>query len=284
MDRIPVGASQKKNKAELDSDMEDYLEEAEHRWKKAQRAWTTFHTEMDMSEKAKKCITAKGLKDLSVQGLQQYLEAKYEALQDEGEDGTIIPIDNVLHSMWSGVDITMNGELISTTSQKYMYKSYIETILNNSHSTKEYQLKLSGYFGDNGDKDEDYLMNWNKGIEQRHLHFCDGQKVEMMGFILSDIFGIQASIVNGVEIGITLLPNMGIMHLQSFRNRKFHRMVINDIYRYVCKRQFTNKVVVAHASIMEETKATYPFKCMEVRVYIGNKGNTEVTIENPYES
>ena len=50
------------------SDVEDYLEEAECRWKKAQRAWTAFHTEMDMSEKAKKCITAKGLEDLSVQG------------------------------------------------------------------------------------------------------------------------------------------------------------------------------------------------------------------------
>ena len=185
--------------------------------------------------------------------------------------------------MWSRVDITMNGELISTTSQKYMYKSYIETILNNSHSTKEYQLKLSRYFGDDGDKDEDYLMNWNKGMEQRHLHFHDGQKVEMIGFILSDIFGIQASIVNGVEIGITLIPNMNIMCLQSFCNRKFGHMVIDDMYLYVCKRQFIDKVVVAHAGIMEETKATYPFKHTEVRVYNGNKDNTEVTIENPYE-
>ena len=110
------------------SDVEAYLEEAEHRWKKAQRAWTAFHTEMDMSENARKCITAKGSEDLSVQGLQQYLEAKYQVLQDLGEDGAIISIDNVLHSMWSGVDITMNRELVSTTSQKYMYKSYIETI------------------------------------------------------------------------------------------------------------------------------------------------------------
>ena len=90
--------------------------------------------------------------------------------------------------MWNRVDIIMNGEVVSTNSQKYMYKSYIETLLNNSHCTKEYQLKLSGYFGNNGDKDEDYLMNWNKGMEQRHLCFCDGKKVEMMGFILSDIF------------------------------------------------------------------------------------------------
>ena len=177
--------------------------------------------EMDITEKAKKCITAKGLEDLSVRGLQQYLEAKYELLQRRGEDGAIILIDNVLHSMWRGVDVTMNGEVVSTTSQKYMYKSYIETLLNSSHSTKEYQLKLSGYFGDDGGKDEDYLMNWNKSIEQRHLCFCDGQKVEMIGFILSDVFGIQASIVKGVEIDITLIPNTDIMHLQSFHNKRF---------------------------------------------------------------
>ena len=201
--------------------MEDYLEEAEHQWKKAQRAWPAFHTETDITKKAKKHITAEGLEDLSVCGLQQYLEVKYELLQCRDEDGAIIPIDNVLHSMWSGVDVIINGEVVSTTSQRYMYKSYIETLLNKSHSTKKYQLKLSGYFGNDGDKDEDYLMNWNKGMEKRHLQFCDGQKVEMMGFILSDIFGIQASIVNSVAIGITLIPNTDIMHLQSFHNKRF---------------------------------------------------------------
>ena len=44
------------------SQVEDYLEEAECQWRKAQRAWIT--------EKAKKCITAEGLEDLSVWGLQ----------------------------------------------------------------------------------------------------------------------------------------------------------------------------------------------------------------------
>ena len=68
----------------------------------------------------------------------------------------------------------------------------------------------------------------------------------------------QASIVNGVEIGITLIPNMDILHLQTFCNKRFGRMIIEDIYLYVCKRQFTDKVIVAHACVMEETKVTYP--------------------------
>ena len=58
-------------------------------------------------------------------------------------------------------------------------------------------------------------------------------------------------------------------------------MIIDDIYLYVCKRKFTDKVIVAHAHVMEKTKATYPFKHSD---YNGNKGNTEVTIENIYES
>ena len=65
----------------------------------------------------------------------------------------------------------MNGELMSTMNQKYMYKSYFETILNNSSSTKKYQLKTSGYFGDEGNKDEDYISSWNKGMEERCIFF-----------------------------------------------------------------------------------------------------------------
>ena len=61
-------------------------------------------------------------------------------------------------------------------------------------------------------------------------------------------------------------------------------MIIDDIFLYVCKWQFTDKVVVVYAGIIEETKATYPFKHTKVRAYNVNKGNMEVTIENPYES
>ena len=196
----------------------------------------------------------------------------------------LVPIDNVLHSLWSGCDITMNGELVSTTNQKYMYKSYFETILNNSHLTNKYQLKTSGYFGDSGNKDVIFMQNWNKGMEECYVTFCNENKVELMGFLMSDIMGIQGAIVNGVEISITLIPNTDNIHLQSFKNNVYGRIVIDDIYMYVCKRQFCKEVILAHANLMQNTEASYPFKKSEVRAYNGNKGNTEVIIENPSES
>ena len=216
--------------------------------------------------------------------MHQYLSAKHMRRKERLYQNDLVPVDNVLHSLWSRCDITMNGELISTMNQKYMYKSYFETILNNSHSTKKYQLKTSGYFGNSGNKDVNFMQNWNKGMEEHYITFCNENKVELMGFLMSDIMGIQGAIVNGVEISITMIPNTDNIHLQSFKNNMYSRIVIDDIYMYVCKRQFSKEVILAHANLMQTTEASHPFKKSEVRAYNGNKGNTEVIIENPYES
>ena len=94
-------------------------------------------------------------------------------------------------------------------------------------------MKSSGYYGDEGNKDEDYISTWNKGMEQRCMIFRNGNKVELMGFILSDIMGIEVSIVNGIEISKMLIPNIDIIHLQTFRNKKYGKLIIDDLYMYI---------------------------------------------------
>ena len=83
--------------------------------------------------------------------------------------------------------------------------------------------------------------------------------LELMGFLMSDIMGIQRAIVNGVEISITMIPNTDNIHLQSFKNNMYGTIVIDDIYMYVCKRQFSKEVILTHVDLMQTTKATYPF-------------------------
>ena len=138
-------------------EIQEYLDEAEHRYIKWQRALTSFKNETNVQEKAKKKVLAKSLEDMAIFSVHQYLLAKHMRSKERLYQNAFIPIDNVLHSLWSRCNIMMNGELASTTNQKYMYKSYFETILNNSHSTKKYQLKTSGYFGDNGNKDVTFM-------------------------------------------------------------------------------------------------------------------------------
>ena len=147
--RAISGRDSKKNDQQPTVDeVEDLLEDAEKKWALAKKVWAEYGAETDADKKEKKRISTENLEDMSNSAMKKYSEAKSQLRKSRGIDGDIIPIDNVMHSMWSGIDITMNGVLVSTMNQKYMYKSYFETILNNSSSTKKYQLKTSGYFGD----------------------------------------------------------------------------------------------------------------------------------------
>ena len=114
---------------------------------------------------------------------------------------------------------------------------------------------MSGYFGDSGNKDKNFMQNWNERMEMEEcfVTFCNGNKVELMGFLMSDIMGIQGAVVNGVEISITMITNTDNIHLQSFKNNMYGRIVIDDIYMYVCKRQFSKEVILAHADLMQTT-------------------------------
>ena len=95
-----------------------------------------FKNETNVQEKAKKNVLAESLEDMAILSMHQYLSAKHMRRKERLYQNALLPIDYVLHSLWSGCDIMMNGELVSTTNQKYVYKSYFENILNNSHSTK----------------------------------------------------------------------------------------------------------------------------------------------------
>ena len=92
-------------------------------------------------KKLKKEVLAESLEDMATLSMHQYLSAKHMRRKERLYQNDVVPVDNVLHSLWSGCNITINGELISTTNQKYMYKPYFETILNNSHSTKKIPIE-----------------------------------------------------------------------------------------------------------------------------------------------
>ena len=75
---------------------------------------------------------------------------------------------------------------------------------------------MQGFYGDPGDKDQDFRQTFNSGITKRYMQFKDDKKVQLMCFLHSDIIGIQGSIVNGVEININLLPNQDNICMQAF--------------------------------------------------------------------
>ena len=60
----------------------------------------------------------------------------------------VAPINNILHSLFESVRITINDFLISTNSNNYPYKSYISTCLTYSAMAKNSHLNTQGYYQD----------------------------------------------------------------------------------------------------------------------------------------
>ena len=91
------------------------------------------------------------------------------------------------------------------------------------------------FFGDQGDKDQDFRQTFNPGMTKRYMQFKDDKKVQLMGFLHLDIMGIQGSIVSRVEININLLPNQDNMCVQAFEQNTYGQFIVDDVVLYVCE-------------------------------------------------
>jgi hypothetical protein len=81
-----------------------------------------------------------------------YVEARIEIVKADGTlptaDKQVAPVNNMLHSLFESVRITVNDFLISTSANHYPYKSYISTCLTYSTMAKNSHLQTQGYYQD----------------------------------------------------------------------------------------------------------------------------------------
>ena len=196
----------------------------------------------------------------------------YVRIKIEKQDGTEwgadnygLPIDMILHSMWSSVDVTLNSIQVSGAGGNYMYKAAIENILNFSKHAKQLQLAAIGMAPDTRFFDAvkpgtaDALGNVNSGLVARKKFFGPtGQgSADFYGPLMADICRQDRLILDGVNVGITLWPTKNAFRLISEANCK---LVIEDIYLDVCKVQVNKYCMTGHQAGLEIANGKYPLQ------------------------
>ena len=124
---------------------------------------------------------------------QLYVKAQIVRADNTPIDNTdhVGPVNLLLHSLFSEVEIKLNDTVISSTNNTYGYRSYLETLLTYGPDTKQSQLTSALYYKDAKDRFEDGNPldgAANAGFKSRDAHFNDGRVVEMLGTIHSDLF------------------------------------------------------------------------------------------------
>ena len=192
----------------------------------------------------------------------------FDKSKDKMESG--LPIDLILHSMWSSVDIKMNHTLVSTSGTDYMYKALFETLLNYNENAKKIQLANAGFSGDSGDFDQTHPLvpPLNKGLRVRYIWFEENTfSVEFIAPLMSDICNQDRLILPGVDIDIKLWPTRDDFRLMVHPETIRCKLLIEDISFHVCKVKVSPEVMMGHNAGLEIADAVYPFQRTDIRTF-----------------
>jgi hypothetical protein len=65
---------------------------------------------------------------------------------------TVGPVNNFLHGLFSQVGVSLNGTLITSSTNIYADRAYIETLLNYGLEAKSSQLTFAQFYKDGAGK------------------------------------------------------------------------------------------------------------------------------------
>jgi len=106
-------------------------------------------------------VTGTGDQYIDVSNIQLYIRAKITKVDGTKLDpnSTAAPVNILLNSMFSQVDISLNGTLISNATNTYPYRALLETLLTYRQDAKQSQLTHQLFYKDEAGRMDSVLVN-----------------------------------------------------------------------------------------------------------------------------
>jgi hypothetical protein len=207
-----------------------------------------------------------------------YLHVKAKITKPDGTaldaDTKLGPTNLFLHSLFSQIDIALNGTQITSATNTYPYRAMIETLLSYGQDSKETQLRSALYIKDTAGNMESTDLEGataNAGMVARQAYTSGSKTVEMMGRIHADIFFQERFMLNEMTTKIKLVRSKDIFCLMA-ADAVTAKLHIVSAALYIRKVKLSPSVFLAHAKALEQSNAKYPIRrvvCKSFTVPIG---------------
>lgn len=215
-----------------------------------------------------------------------HIKAKIERVNGANLDAadTVGPVNNLLHSLFSQVDVSLNGTLITSSSNTYPYRAYLENLLSYGPAAKSSQLTTELFYKDEAgkmDKPNPLEANEaekNKGLVKRASFTAQSREVDLVGRIHTDIFFQNRYMLNEVNTKIKLTRSKDSFCLMAVGAQAF-RVKITAAAFLTRKVKISPSVYLAHAKTLESGMAKYPIRRVVCKTFTVPAGYLDVSQE-----
>src|SRR6267154_1115913 len=143
--------------------------------------WAEFNPVSEISDSMPIEVDISGAGTSYIDLSQTQLIVRAQLVRNDGTpiDNTlhVAPCNLLLHSLFSEIDVKLNGTLITSSNNTYPYRAYIETLLIYGRDAKRSQLTSALYYKDEGgntgfeEADPHAAGTTNKGMVKRNSFF-----------------------------------------------------------------------------------------------------------------
>ncbi len=136
-----------------------------------------------------------------------YIHVKAKVVQADGTAlvTQVTPVNLMLHSLFSQVDVSLNGKLVTPSTNNYPYKSYISTLLSYGREAKLSQLTSALWYKDTPGHMDALIGDDNKGLAKRWSFVEDSKQVDLFGKLHVDLMYQERYILNKVSMAVRLV-------------------------------------------------------------------------------
>ena len=211
-----------------------------------------------------------------------YLHLAVKITKNDGsnlDDASAVgPINLFLHSLFSQVDVQLNGRQVSSSSNTYAYRAYLETLLNYGKPAKESQMTASLWYKDTATKMDSAGAD-NIGFTKRTTFTAQSKTVDLFGRIHADLFHQEKLLIIGVGMHIKMIRSKTPFVLMTNEGGASYKVRIERAILHVRKVKVANAIALAHAKALEYGNAKYPLQRVECKTFSVPSGGHDVIQE-----
>ena len=242
---------------------------------------------------------------------QTYVQLLCKFTQDNGtnlaNDDPSTPVNNILHSLFSEIDLSLNGKVITTGTDTYPYKAYLEKLLSYEPDTLNTQMKACslwmkdtpGNMNDVGLEDAVFTAenfdvvdanskkvakitkplddpvvpvgSRNEGLRKRHEIIQDGHQILLLDRLHLDLFQQEKFIPNGVDIRLRFNRTKSNFYMMT-KGGTTGKVNILSMLMWVRKVRPTATVLNTINQRLNTETAKYPLRRVEVKTFTIARG------------